>query len=319
MVGLRPPYTELEDLDLAEKIKEVEGNPQITVYKSAQIEKIAGAPGMFDVQIRQNGSTASERVGAIVLATGAVAYDAGRLDSLGFGKYTNVVTGEMLEKMAANGGIKRPSDGKPVESVAFILCAGSRDKSHLPYCSAICCTESLKQALYVKEQNPKAQVYIFYKDLRAPGTYELLYQRVQKEGAIFFRGEVYGIGEVADNQLVIAAEDVLAGEGIKTEPIDLVVLATGMVPTTAIGEKLVIKAEDEKGAQEEAPADEIIRSNILNLEYRQGPEVPTLKYGFADSHFICFPYETRRTGIYAAGSVRSPMDIPTTIKDAAGA
>ncbi|MEW6274351.1 MAG: hydrogenase iron-sulfur subunit [Bacillota bacterium] len=319
VVGLRPPYTELEDLDLPGRIKEVEDNPRITVYKNAQIEKIAGAPGMFDVQIKQNDSVANERVGAIVLAAGAVAYDATKLDKLGFGKYANVITGEQLEAMAVQGAIKRPSDGKPVESVAFVLCAGSRDKEHLPYCSAICCTESLKQALYVKEQNPEAKVYIFYKDMRATGNYELLYQRVQKEGAIFFRGDVLGIGEVADSQLVISAEDVLVGEGIKTEPIDLVVLATGMVPATAIGEKLVIKAEDEKGAQEEAPADEIIRSNILNLEYRQGPEVPPLKYGFADSHFICFPYETRRTGIYAAGSVRAPMDIPTAIRDATGA
>jgi len=319
VVGLQPPYTELEDLGLAGRIKEVEENEQITVYKNAQIEKIAGAPGMFDVQIGQNGSVSTERVGAIVLAAGAIAYDATKLENLGCGKYPNVVTGEQLEEMAVQGAIKRPSDGKPVESVAFVLCAGSRDKEHLPYCSAVCCTESLKQALYVKEQNPEAAVYIFYKDMRATGNYELLYQRVQKEGALFFRGDVLGVGEVADNRLVIAAEDVLAGEGIKTEPIDLVVLATGMVPVTAIGEKLVIKAEDDKGAQEEAPADEIIRSNTLNLEYRQGPEVPPLKYGFADSHFICFPYETRRTGIYAAGSVRAPMDIPATIKDATGA
>ncbi|MEW5898696.1 MAG: hydrogenase iron-sulfur subunit [Bacillota bacterium] len=319
VVGLQPPYTELEDLDLAGRIREVEENEKITVYKNAQIEKIAGAPGMFDVQIGQNGSLRSERVGAIVLAAGAVAYDAAKLENLGFGKYANVITGEQLEEMAVQGAIKRPSDGKPVESVAFILCAGSRDKEHLPYCSAICCTESLKQALYVKEQNPEASVYIFYKDMRATGNYELLYQRVQKEGALFFRGDVLGVAEVADGQLVIAAEDVLVGEGIKTEPIDLVVLATGMVPVTAIGERLVIKAEDDKGAQEEAPADEIIRSNILNLEYRQGPEVPPLKYGFADSHFICFPYETRRTGIYAAGSVRAPMDIPATIRDATGA
>ncbi|MCL6446919.1 MAG: FAD-dependent oxidoreductase [Armatimonadetes bacterium] len=319
VVGLQPPYTELEDLNLADRVREVEENEKITVYKNAQIEKIAGAPGMFDVQIRQNDNLYSERVGAIVLAAGAVAYDATKLENLGFGKYTNVITGEQLEEMAGQGAIKRPSDGKPVESVAFILCAGSRDKEHLPYCSAICCTESLKQALYVKQQNPEASVYIFYKDMRATGNYEFLYQRVQKEGALFFRGDVLGVAEVADGQLVIAAEDVLVGEGIKTEPVDLVVLATGMVPVTAIGEKLVIKAEDDKGAQEEAPADEIIRSNILNLEYRQGPEVPPLKYGFADSHFICFPYETRRTGIYAAGSVRAPMDIPATIRDATGA
>ncbi|RKO68172.1 FAD-dependent oxidoreductase [Desulfofundulus salinus] len=316
-VGLKPPYSELEDVGIAQLIKEVEENPNITVYKGAQIGKIAGAPGMFDVEIKQNSSLAIERVGSIVLATGAVAYDATRLSHLGFGQYPNVITGEMFEEMAARGEFKRPSDGKEVKSVAFILCAGSRDKEHLPYCSAICCTESLKQALYVKEKDPEATVYIFYKDMRAAGNYEFLYQRVQKEGALFFRGEIAGIEEDGGN-LVVEFDDVLVGDRIRTEPIDLVVLATGMVPTTAIGERLVVQT-DEKGKESEPPADEIIRSNILNLEYRQGPEVPTLKYGFADSHFICFPYETRRTGIYAAGSVRAPMDIPSTIKDATGA
>jgi quinone-modifying oxidoreductase subunit QmoB len=316
-VGLKPPYSELEDVGITQLIKEVEENSNITVYKGAQIEKISGAPGMFDVEIKQNGNLATERVGSIVLATGAVAYDATKLSHLGFGQYPNVITGEMFEEMAARGEFKRPSDGKEVKSVAFILCAGSRDKEHLPYCSAICCTESLKQALYVKEKDPEATVYIFYKDMRAAGNYEFLYQRVQKEGALFFRGEVAGIEEDGGN-LVVEFDDVLVGDRIRTEPIDLVVLATGMVPTTAIGERLVVQA-DEQGKESEPPADEIIKSNILNLEYRQGPEVPTLKYGFADSHFICFPYETRRTGIYAAGSVRAPMDIPSTIKDATGA
>ncbi|MGB9803763.1 FAD-dependent oxidoreductase, partial [Desulfofundulus sp.] len=316
-VGLKPPYSELEDTGIENLIKQIEENPDITVYKGAQIEKIAGAPGMFDVEIRQNGSLATERVGSIVLATGAVAYDATKLAHLGFGQYPNVITGEMFEEMVARGEFKRPSDGGEVKSVAFILCAGSRDKEHLPYCSAICCTESLKQALYVKEKDPEATVYIFYKDMRAPGNYEFLYQRVQKEGALFFRGELAGIEEDGGN-LVVEFDDVLVGERVRTEPVDLVVLATGMVPTTAIGERLTVQA-DQQGKESEPPADEIIKSNILNLEYRQGPELPTLKYGFADSHFICFPYETRRTGIYTAGSVRAPMDIPSTIRDATGA
>ncbi|MDK2887718.1 MAG: quinone-modifying oxidoreductase, subunit QmoB [Thermoanaerobacter sp.] len=316
-VGLKPPYNELEDNNINQLIKEVEENPDITVYKGAQIQKISGAPGMFDVEINQSGSVATERVGSIVLATGAVAYDATKLSHLGFGQYPNVITGEMFEEMAARGEFKRPSDGREARSVAFILCAGSRDKEHLPYCSAICCTESLKQALYVKEKDPEATVYIFYKDMRAAGNYEFLYQRVQKEGALFFRGEIAGIEEDGGS-LIIEFDDVLVGDRIRTEPVDLVVLATGMVPTTAIGERLVIQSDDQ-GKDSEPPADEIIKSNILNLEYRQGPELPTLKYGFADSHFICFPYETRRTGIYAAGSVRAPMDIPSTIRDATGA
>ena len=106
----------------------------------------------------------------------------------------------------------------------------------------------------------------------------------------------------------------MLGEDIRIES-DLVVLATGMTPTNAIGEEVKISSEEEakKSPETAPPADTIIKSNILNLEYRQGPEIPPLKYGFPDSHFICFPYETRRTGIYAAGSVRFPMDQISTI------
>jgi Pyruvate/2-oxoacid:ferredoxin oxidoreductase delta subunit len=76
-----------------------------------------------------------------------------------------------------------------------------------------------------------------------------------------------------------------------------------------------------EGKKEEVkpPTDTIIKSNMLNLEYRQGPEMPPLQYGFPDSHFICFPYETRRTGIYAAGTVRRPSDIPSSEEDGRGA
>jgi quinone-modifying oxidoreductase subunit QmoB len=105
-----------------------------------------------------------------------------------------------------------------------------------------------------------------------------------------------------------------------SESVDLVVLATGMVPTSALGEPFKAKAPQE-GEEEQSlvPADSVIVSNLLNLQYRQGPELPALDYGFPDSHFICFPYESRRTGIYPAGSVRAPMDYERAKTDAMGA
>jgi len=317
----QPPYTDPEEVDVAGRIKEIEVHPDITVYTGAEIKEIAGAPGMFDVTVSHGGGTVTERTGSVILATGAVPYDATKLEHLGFGRCANVITGPMLEELAAQGKIVRPADGKEVQSIAFIQCAGSRDENHLPYCSSVCCVESLKQAVYLKEQNPEAAVYIFYKDMRTPGQYELLYKRVQRDGGVFVRGEVTGISEDDEKNLIIQAEDVLTGAKIETESVDLVVLATGMVPTTAFGETLAVQAESEDCKEKEPePSGEIIlKSNLLNLAYRQGPEMPTLKYGFPDSHFICFPYETRRTGIYAAGSVRAPMDMLSTVEDAAGA
>ena len=316
---MKAPYSAPEEVDIAERIKEVEAHADVKIYVGAEIQEIAGAPGMFDVSISQNGETITERIGSVVLATGAVPYEATKLEKLGYGKFENVITAQQMEELAKKGKIVRP-DGKEVQTIAFIQCAGSRDAEHLPYCSAVCCLESLKQATYLKEQNPEAGIYIFHKDIRTPGQYERLYQQVQKDGAIFVRGEIESIKEDGGKNLIIEAKDVLTGSGISTEGVDMVVLATGMVPTTAIGESLVIKADTEDDKEEvETVGDTIIRSNLLNLAYRQGPEMPTQKYGFADSHFICFPYETRRTGIYAAGSVRAPMDEVSSIEDATGA
>lgn len=318
MAPMEAPYTDLEEPNVAARVKEIEDNANIKVYTSAQIEQTAGAPGMFDVTIKQNGSEILERVGAIVLSTGANPYDPAKLDHLGFGKYPNVITQAMFEELAAKGTITRPSDGKEVQKVAFIQCAGSRDQEHLPYCSAACCIESMKQALYLKEQNPESSAYIFYKDIRANGQYEHFYKKVQTAGVIFVKGDVTGISEDGGN-LVVEAQDLLMGADTMADEIDLVVLANGMVPTTAVEEPVACGAADAEAAAAAEEAVPPAAANILNLKYRQGPELPTLKYGFPDSHFICFPYETRRTGIYAAGSVRKPMDMASSVGDATGA
>ena len=322
---LKPPYTDLEDKGVLEsRMSAIDGASNIKVYTSAQVEKTAGAPGMFDVTINQNGNTLTEKIGSIILAAGALPYDAANLEHLGYGSSKNVITREKMEELVGEGKIARPSDGKAAESVTFILCAGSRDKDHLPYCSSICCMESLKQAKCIREQNPDAKVFIIYKDIRTPGLYENFYKAVQEDDGIFFtKGEVTGVSENGGASVCVDVKDTLLGEDIRIES-DLVVLANGMVPTAAIGEEIVIAAEEEddkkkKVAEEAPPADTIIKSDILNLDYRQGPELPPLKYSFPDSHFICFPYETRRTGIYAAGAVRAPMDILSTIVDATGA
>ena len=319
---LTAPYTQLEDANVAARAKELEENPNVTVYTSAKVKKIVGAPGMFDAVIEANGQEANERVGAIVLASGAVPVKGDKLDYLGYGQYKNVITHVQLEEMAKNGKIVRPSDGQQAQKIVFIQCAGSRDQERLPYCSHACCVETLKQAVYINELNPEAATYVFYKDIRSSGTYEHFYMKVQETGAVFIKGDIKSITEAADGTLTVQSEDVLLGGDAQVEGVDLVVLATGMVPTTAFGTELVEETQDEAAAtkeEEAVSADTILASDILNLDYRQGPELPTLKYGFPDSHYICFPYETRRTGIYAAGSVRAPMDMAKAITDATGA
>ena len=327
------PYKEVTDTDIGDKIAAVEADDDIKVYLGAKIDKIEGSPGLFKVDVSANGSSATENIGSIILATGWESYDVGKVTKLGYDSSPDIITNVELEEMAKAGKIVKPSSGQPVSKVAFIQCAGSRDPDHLPYCSTVCCRVSMKQATYVKEDNPEAQVYVFYKDVRTPGQSEDLYRLVQEQGAVFIRGEVEAVTSGGDG-LAVEVQDELLGEKVIVDELDLVVLAAGLVPTTKPTEAMIdkfLKTEAEAAEGDEEKKDEakegpelaedaaLAGGDILNLQYRQGPGLPLLKYGYADSHFICFPYETRRTGIYTAGAVRRPMTMSEAKEDASGA
>ena len=315
------------DTDINKTVSEVESNANIKVYKSTTVSKTDGQPGLYDVTL-SNGETM--KIGAIVMASGWTPYDANKLGYLGYGAMKNVVTNFELEEIAKknNGKLLRPSDGKPALKVAFIQCAGQRDPNHLPYCSSMCCATSLKQAQYVR-QNEDALAMIFYKDIRTPGRTELYYKEAQNNpGVMLTKADVTGVSDAGNGNMFVEMENTLfgtkTGEKVKVEA-DLVVLAAGMVPTSrgpqeyADGLTAAATGGDEakKNYLEQTPKPDY----ILNLGYRQGPEIPTLEgaSGFADSNFICFQYETRRTGIYAAGGVHQPMNMAEAQEDGAGA
>jgi quinone-modifying oxidoreductase subunit QmoB len=216
-------------------------------------------------------------------------------DHLGLGTIPDVVTNVAFEEMAAAGKITRPSDGKPATSVAFVQCPGKGSDEDFPYASSVTSKVALKQAKYVREDNPDGKAYIIYQHMRTPGQDEYFYKSIQQDDGIFLtKGDVAGVSKNGDG-LILEANDTLLGENIKLK-VDMVVLGTGMVPVT-----------------KEDP--------ILNLAYRQGPGFRDLDLfdGYADSNYICFPYETRRTGIYVAGCVRRALGIQECIEDATGA
>jgi len=324
-----PPYDKPHPNKIAELISQVEGSQQVKVYTSAKIKKIDGQPGQFDVEL-ESGETF--KAGAIVQATGARPYDAGRLEHLGYGKSEDVVTGQQVEAMLKAGKLVCPSSQKVPKRVLFVQCAGSRDADHLPYCSSECCATTLKQVAGIKRDFPDTQSVVIYRDMRTPGQLEHFYLGVQENsGAMFARGEVSGVEVESSGALKVQVKDSLLGEDVGLEA-DLVVLATGMVPNSADGELIreLVDAEAriEKNESETqvAEAKKVVEklephrgTEILNLEYRQGPDLPVLRYSFPDSHYICFPYETRRTGIYAAGTVRAPMDSAQAAEDGFGA
>ena len=170
---------------------------------------------------------------AVVLATGWSPYPVEKLPEFGGGRFRDVVANVNFERLASPSGptggkILRPSDGATPKKIAFVQCAGSRDVNHLPYCSAVCCLASLKQATYVKEQIPDAEVTMYYIDRRAPGRNEDVLTKVAAtEGVKLVKGKVGKIEECAGG-LKLRLEDVEAGR-ILDAFADLVVLATGMV------------------------------------------------------------------------------------------
>jgi len=254
-------------------------------------------------------------------------YNSAKIQPYGYDRIANVITSVELERMAdlsspTGGPIKRPSDGKEVQSVAFIQCAGQRSEKqgHLPYCSGFCCTESIKQAMYFKAQNADCDATILFDDLRTPGAAgEDFYRAAQQAMVTFSKGQATEV--VANGGLKVKFKDLIL-DGDTELDCDLVVLATGQVPNVGPDPYAQLAVEEAEDEDEKAKAQAILENappSILNLDYRQGTDLPQLKHGFVDSHFICFPYETRRTGIYAAGPVRRPMDMKQAMEDAAGA
>jgi len=238
------------------------------------------------VDLEMEAKTMDLKVGAIVWATGWEPYDASKIDNLGFGRYPNIITNMMMERLAAPNGptkgkILRPSDNKEPESVAFVQCAGSRDENYLPYCSYICCLASLKQTTYVRERYPDAKVYIFYIDVRAPGQrYEKFYKKIKADENVFFiKGKVAEVSEDAGTgNITVVAENAVTGEKIR-ETVEMVVLATGMQPTAA---------------SVKLPAD--------------------LKYN--EDGFIINDFE--KGGMFAAGCANKPSDVVSANQNATG-
>jgi quinone-modifying oxidoreductase subunit QmoA len=355
---LCPPYCGLEI-----NFRRIKDNPRIRFHTMAEVERISGGPGNFDVTVRLHPRYVNDRctacnacvavcpserpnafnlgmgktkaiylahelafpmkyaidaavcrlsecakcvevceydaidlamqprtltlkAGAVIVATGWKPYDASRIDNLGFGKFPDVVTNVMMERLAAPNGptqgrILRPSNGQAVQSAVFVQCAGSRDTNHLGYCSGICCLASLKEATYLRARNPEARAHIFYIDLRTPGTYEFFSQKVLSDDHITItKGKVARISEdPATKQLVVEAEDILAAGKVRIA-VDLVVLATGMVSSLAEGKMAGPVAVDTDGFVIEA--------------------------GTAE-------------GVFAAGCAKGPFDVSTSVQDATAA
>ncbi|MFX0031309.1 MAG: hydrogenase iron-sulfur subunit [Candidatus Hodarchaeota archaeon] len=240
------------------------------------------------------------KVGSIIVATGFKTFDPTLLGELNYVKYPDVITTLQMERMLNNDGptrgrIVRPSNGKTPKKVSFVLCVGSRNQViHHDYCSQVCCNVAIKEAILMKKEHPEIKITIYYNDIRAIGkNCEEFYNRAREDfGIRFIKSNISAILKrdiSEESELIIRGEDVIEGMLFENQT-DLVILAVGMEP-----------AED---------TDKL--SKILNVSQDT--------YGFLlEKHLKIQPSETSINGIFLAGAIQGPKDIPSSIAHAESA
>lgn len=173
---------------------------------------------------------------AIVLATGFEVTARNAKAEYGAGKLKNVIDGLMMERLLAPTGpyghVLRPDDGKEPESIAYVQCAGSRDKTlGVEYCSRVCCMYAIKQAMLLSGALPLADITIYYMDIRTFGKgYEQFYQNARAMGIEFVKAKVAKITEDEQQNPVVRVELIDDGSKIVERTHDLIVLSVGMLP-----------------------------------------------------------------------------------------
>lgn len=225
---------------------------------------------------------------AIVLATGFELTPVDAKKEYGAGRFPNVVNALVVERLLAPTGpyghVLRPSDGKEPDSIAYVQCAGSRDKTlGVEYCSRVCCMYSIKQAMLLSGSLPLADITIYYMDIRTFGKgYEQFYQNARAMGIEFVKGKVAKIGEDEDHNPMVRVELIDDGSRVVERQHDLIVLSVGMVPAYNPLKMYGVPIDGEDG---------FVRLPAPNLS----------------------PSVTDRPGVFVTGTAAGPMDIVDSI------
>ncbi|MCX6008345.1 MAG: CoB--CoM heterodisulfide reductase iron-sulfur subunit A family protein [Chloroflexi bacterium] len=251
------------------------------------------------INFQQEDEILDIEVGNIILTTGYKLFDPSPIKEYGYGRLDNVITSLEFERMVNSAG---PTTGKVLlkngeepKSIAIVHCVGSRDEKYHEYCSRVCCMYGMKFAHLLKEHIHGSKVYEFYIDIRSFGKgYEEFYNRVQKEGTVFFRGRPGEVTDVAQTpeekgKLIVQFEDTLVGKQSRL-PVDMVVLCSGIEP--------------QADAQETA--------HKFNISCGK-------ENFFTEKHPKLDPVATMTDGVFIAGCCQGPKDIPDTVAQASAA
>ena len=240
--------------------------------------------------------TVELNVGTIIVATGADVYDPSSLVNYGYSKFPNVITSLEFERLINAGGpsggrLIRPSDMQIPDSVAFIQCVGSRSEKSNLYCSNVCCMNTIKDSLLIKEHWPNVKIHVFYLDIRAYGKgFEDLYRRAKKEGTMFIRGLPAEILEDRRTRnLWLVGENTLQKELYKIN-VGMVILSIGIEPRR----------------------DSEVIQHLLTLS--RNPDG-----FFIEAHPKLRPVDTPTGGVFLAGCAESPKDIKDSVTQASAA
>ena len=265
---------------LAELIERVGKDERIEVHKACTVAEIGGYVGNFKTSIRNSeGGVTEFEHGAVILATGAEEY---KPTEYLYGKNERVITQKEFEE--------RISQGGEFDNVVMIQCVGSRDDEH-PYCSRVCCLNAVKNALKIKEKNPRATIYILFRDVRTYGFSEVFYQRARDAGVVFIRYEEDRKPEVFEKggKIGVRVFNHIMGREMELEAEHLVLSAGIVMPESTADISKMLKVP-------------------LNADGM-----------FLEAHAKLKPLDFSTDGIYLCGLAHGPKNLRETVSQALGA
>ena len=208
---------------LAQLISEVNSDSKITVHLNTNLTDVQGFVGNFDSTLTTDGKATALKHGVAIMATGAYPYQP---TEYSYGKDPRIVTSQELDQKF----IDNDSSINNVKSAVFIQCVGSRNPER-PYCSRLCCTHSVENAIELKKRNSDVNVYILYRDIRTYGEREYLYKEARELGVIFIRHSLDRLPQLSidGGKIMIKTTDHVLHRPLEIEA-DLVSLATAILP-----------------------------------------------------------------------------------------
>ena len=277
--NLKNIYYTLEDQNVQKYmenlIEKVEKHPKIKVYKKVKLEKVEGFVGNFVTTLKNSKTKLTVAHGVIIVATGAEEY---KPNEYLYGKDKRVMTQLELEKKIT----KDQDFGK--KTIVMIQCVGSREDRR-PYCSRICCTDAIKNALKIKEKYHDTEIFILYRDMRTYGFKEAYYEKAREKGVIFIRynKEMKPKVKKGKKYLEIEIKELLINEKLKIYA-DYLILSTAIIPRKGninLAQKLKVPLDDDNF--------------------------------FLEAHVKLRPVDFATEGIFLAGIAHSPKSISETI------